>query len=102
MSHAATPAPRTPATPARVSGEDRSPQSIQTEMEATRNRLAGTIDQIVYRSHPKTIAKRRIDEIKSRFVDEQGEPRTDEIAKVAGAVVGFFALMATIRKVVNR
>ena len=102
MSHAATPATRTQAVPARAAHQDRSPTAIQAEMESTRNRLAATIDQIVYRSHPKTIATRKFEEVKARFIDEQGQPRTEEIAKAAGAVVGFLTLMVTIRKVSNR
>ena len=101
MSHAATPATRTATVPARATHQDRSPTAIQAEMESTRNRLAGTIDQIVYRSHPKTIATRKLDEVKARFIDEQGQPRTEEIANAAGAVMGFLTLMVSIRKVVN-
>jgi hypothetical protein len=72
--------------------------SLEAEMEATRERLAGTIDQLVHRASPKTIARREITSIKGYFVDlETGQPRTTNILKVAGGVVGVAALFATVR-----
>ena len=72
--------------------------SLEAEMEATRERLAGTIDQLVHRASPKTIARREITSIKGYFVDLQtGQPRTTNILKVAGGVVGVAALFATVR-----
>ncbi len=57
---------------------------LEAQMEATRERLAGTIDQLVYRSSPKTIARREITSIKGYFVDLQtGQPRTTNILKLA-------------------
>jgi Protein of unknown function (DUF3618) len=79
--------------------EQRPPATIEGEMEATRERLARTIDQLVYRASPKTIVRREIATIKAHFVDAQGNPRTDNILKVAGAVVGAVALVVVIRKV---
>lgn len=69
-------------------------------MEATRDRLAGTIDQLVYRASPKTIAKREVASVKGFFVDPgTGHPRTTNIIKVVGGVVGVVALFAVIRSV---
>ncbi len=60
--------------------------SLESEIEETRERLAATIDQLVYRANPKTIVGREITTIKAHFVDERtGQPRTDNILKVAGA-----------------
>jgi len=39
--------------------------SLEHEIEATRERLAGTIDQLLYRSSPKTIAQRQIAAVKA-------------------------------------
>jgi hypothetical protein len=76
--------------------------SLELEMEATRERLAGTIDQLVYRASPKTIARREITSIKGYFVDlESGQPRTDNILKVAGGVLGVVVLFAVVRKVAS-
>ena len=73
---------------------------LEREIEETRERLASTIDQLVYRAHPKTIVTREIASVKARFVDVQtGQPRTDNILKLAGGVVGVIVLFAVIRKV---
>jgi hypothetical protein len=75
---------------------------LELEIEATRDRLAGTIDQLVYRAHPKTIVSRRVSSIKAYFVDPlTGNPRTDNILKVAGGVLGAVALFVTVRRVVR-
>jgi hypothetical protein len=78
--------------------EERAPASIEDDMEATRERLADTIDALVHRASPKTIVQREIATIKAHFVDAQGNPRTDNILKVAGAVVGFAAFVVVMRK----
>jgi hypothetical protein len=75
---------------------------LELEIEATRERLAQTIDQLVYRSSPKTIVRREITSIKGYFVDLQtGQPRTDNILKVAGVVLGVVTLFAVVRKVAS-
>ena len=76
--------------------------ALEAEMEATRERLAGTIDQLVYRTSPKTIVRREITSIKGYFVDLQtGQPRTTNILKVAGGIAGVIALFAVVRKVAS-
>ncbi|MFC6285023.1 DUF3618 domain-containing protein [Nocardioides sp. GCM10027113] len=72
--------------------------SLEREIEQTRERLATTIDQLLYRSHPKTIVTREVSAIKAYFVDDEGHPRTDNILKVAGGVVGTVALFAVVRR----
>ena len=69
-------------------------------MEATRERLADTIDELVHRTSPKTIARREITSLKGYFVDlRTGQPRTTNILKVAGGIVGLVVLFAVVRKV---
>ena len=76
--------------------------SLESEIEATRERLASTIDQLIYRSSPKTIAKREVASFKAHFVDPAtGQPRTDNILKVVGGTVGVFVLLGVIRKIVR-
>jgi Protein of unknown function (DUF3618) len=73
--------------------------ALEAEMEATRERLAGTIDQLVHRASPKTIARRQITSVKGYFVDlRTGQPRTTNILKVAGGVVGMAVLFAVVRR----
>jgi hypothetical protein len=76
--------------------------SLEQEIEATRERLAGTIDQLIYRAHPKTIVSREVSSFKAYFVDPaSGAPRTDNILKVVGGVVGVAALFVIVRKVAS-
>ena len=80
---------------------DQEISSIESEMEQARARLAATIDQLVHRASPKTIAKREVASVKGFFVDEYGSPRRGNIAKVAGGVAGFVVVFVVLRKVVK-
>ena len=74
--------------------------SLEREIEETRQHLAVTIDQLLYRASPKTIVSREVTGIKGHFVDlDTGEPRTDNILKTVGVVAGVVVLFAVIRKV---
>jgi hypothetical protein len=74
--------------------------SIEREIEETRERLAHTIDELLHRASPKTIVSREVTSIKQYFLDPAtGSPRTDNILKVAGGVIGAVALFVTIRRV---
>ncbi|HET7195416.1 MAG TPA: DUF3618 domain-containing protein [Nocardioides sp.] len=76
--------------------------SLEHEIEETRERLAHTIDQLIYRVHPKTIVSREVTSVKSYFVDYRtGAPRTDNILKVVGGVAGAVALFIVVRKVAS-
>lgn len=74
---------------------------IEQEIEQTRERLAATIDQLAYRTHPKTIASRQVDSIRGFFISADGQPRTDNILKVVGGVVGAVVAIKVLRKVVG-
>lgn len=74
--------------------------ALEREIEETRERLAGTIDQLLYRSSPKTIVGRQLAAVKGAYVDPlTGQPRTDNILKTAGAVVGVVGLIVALRKI---
>lgn len=79
--------------------KDNETSALEREIEETRERLAGTIDQLVHRSNPKVIVGREVASFKAHFVDvETGQPRTDNILKVVGGVVGAIALVVVLRK----
>ena len=82
-----------------MSEAERQPDSIERDIEEVRERLANTIDELIYRTSPKTIARREIATVKGYFVDPQGNPRTENILKVAGGVAGVVALLVVIRRV---
>ncbi len=71
---------------------------IAAEIAETRNRLAGTIDQLVYRVKPQTIVQRQIAATKAAFVNADGSLRTDRIVKVSGIAVGVVTVIVAIRK----
>jgi hypothetical protein len=73
--------------------------SIESDIEETRQHLAATIDQLVTRTSPKNVVRREVATIKGHFVDPDGNPRTDNILKVAGGVAGFVAVVWLIRRV---
>lgn len=73
---------------------------LEREIQETRERLATTIDQLLYRSSPKTIVKREVAQLKGHYVDaETGEPRTDNILKTVGGVVGAVVVILVLRRV---
>ena len=72
--------------------------SLENDIEATRERLADTIDQLVYRASPKTVARREVASVRAVYVAPDGSPRTDNILKTAGVVVGIVAVMVVLRK----
>ncbi len=74
--------------------------SLEHEIEQTREHLGATIDQLVYRASPKTIARREIAAVRAYFVDPSGAPRRENILKVAGGVAGVVALFVVVRKIV--
>ncbi|WP_240311640.1 DUF3618 domain-containing protein [Nocardioides houyundeii] len=74
--------------------------ALEREIEMTRDRLAGTIDQLLYRAHPKTIVNREVTSIKAHYVDlDTGAPRTDNILKTVAGIAGFVLVFAVIRKI---
>jgi LPXTG-motif cell wall-anchored protein len=76
--------------------------SLEHDIEETRERLANTIDELLYRAHPKTIVSREVASLKAHFVDPQtGSPRTDNILKIAGGVIGAVALFVLVRRVAS-
>ena len=79
---------------------DKHLSSIENEIEVTRARLASTIDELVYRTSPKTIAKREVSALKGYFVGPQG-PRTENIAKVVGGVAAIAVAFVVLRKIVK-
>lgn len=79
--------------------EIETPATIERDMEQTRERLAETIDELLYRTSPKTVIRREVDAVKGFFVDPQGTPRTENILKVVGGIVGFVGVIVVIRRV---
>lgn len=72
------------------------------QIDQIRERLAGTVDELVERAHPKAIAGRSLGNLKAKFVDETGSPRMEKIVPVvAGAAVAVAALLV-VRRLARR
>lgn len=75
---------------------------LEGEIEEIRERLAGTIDQLLYRANPKTITHRQVNAVKAHYVDPMtGQPRTTNIVRtvaIVGGVIGAFALLRTLSR----
>ena len=68
------------------------------EIEQTRLRLANTVDQLVERAHPKSIARRSAHRFASRFVDDQGSPRFETIVPVVAGAAAVITAIVIIRR----
>jgi len=71
------------------------------EIEQIRERLADTVDALIDRTNPKTIARRGLVNIKNRFVDETGSPNLDTILPVAGGVAAVIGAIVVIRRLLR-
>lgn len=79
---AVVPAPPAPS----PSAASRTPAEIERDIEATRARLAISIDELADRVSPKNVAKRGAEKARLTVVDETGSPRTSRIAAIGAAV----------------
>ena len=71
----------------------RTPAEIEAEIEATRARLAGTVDAIAYRVKPANVARRGVESARAQVVDERGNVRADRVAVLAAVVAGAVGLV---------
>jgi hypothetical protein len=72
--------------------------ALESEIDEIRERLAGTIDELVYRARPRTIIGRRVAAIKAVYVDPTtGDLHKPAIAKTAAVVGGVIGAIALIR-----
>lgn len=99
------------ATPTR-SKAPRTRAQIEADLAATRDRLAGSIEELIDLVHPqrvkdrqiesaKTFAKAELDNAKAQFVYPNGELRTSRLAAIGGAVAGFVTFLIVVRKLLR-
>ena len=76
------------------------PAQIEAEIEATRVRLAGTVDELATRVQPKEIARRSAEDVKAKAYaathTDDGRLRTERVAAV-GAAAALLAGLASLR-----
>jgi hypothetical protein len=76
--------------------------SLEREIEATRERLATSIDQLIAQASPKAIAARQARAARGVFVDGDGRLRFKNVAVAGGSVLGVLTLLAVLRRLGRR
>lgn len=71
------------------------------EIENIRLRLAGTVDELIDRTNPKNILRRRLEDTMAHFVDEDGSPRLENIIPVVAGAVAIIGALIVIRRIVR-
>jgi Protein of unknown function (DUF3618) len=78
------------------------PEAIEKIVDDRRRHLAETVDALVYRVHPKQVARRYANNARERAIgfvtDEQGEPRYERIAAAAAAAVLLLVIVVVRRR----
>ncbi|QLY30442.1 DUF3618 domain-containing protein [Nocardia huaxiensis] len=72
----------------------RDTEAIEREIEAARNRLANTLDELAVRADPQRLA----DNTKQAFVAKVNEPKIKYSLIGAGALVGVLVLVKLFRR----
>jgi hypothetical protein len=70
----------------------RSMDEIEAELQVTRDRLAGRIDDLADYVKPANVVERQKAKLKSVFVDEYGGIKPDRVLMAAGVVVAVLGL----------
>jgi uncharacterized protein DUF3618 len=60
---------------------------LQADIEAQRDHLAETVDQLTHKLDVKAQAKERAADVKDRATTESGKPRPELVATIGGLVV---------------
>jgi hypothetical protein len=75
----------------------RTPDQIERDIEATRERLAVTVDELATRVKPKNLARQAGEAARAQVIDPSGAVRTDRVAVIA-ALVMLFAALSLLRR----
>ncbi len=80
----------------------RSIEQIETEIEASRVRLAATVDQLTHRAQPKEVARRQVASMKTSFDGatryDDGTLRSERVAAILAAVSVVLVVLGLIRR----
>jgi len=79
--------------------DTRSPAEIEADIEQTRYRLAGTLDELTERLSPRAALRRGNASVRSAFRGQDGSVRKDRTALAAGALVVLAGGAVALRKV---
>lgn len=85
-------APTAKGTPATKPPDTRTAAQIEAELEVTRNRLAGRIDDLQAYVAPKAVLGRQVEKVRGFYVDEFGGIRPERVLATAGVVVAVIGI----------
>lgn len=91
----------------------RSMQEIEADITATRGRLSRTVDELAFRVSPQTLkanamasvqgqVQQFVGSAESKVVDDDGEPRYENIAKILAGVAGACLTLGLLRRTFNK
>jgi putative intracellular protease/amidase len=78
--------------------DNRSPAEIEADIEQTRDRLAGTLDELSERLSPRAVLRKADSAVRGAFTTEGGGIRKDRAAIVLGAFVSFAGGLVVLRR----
>ena len=85
-------------TPTDAPSVERTPDEIQSDIDAAQQRLADQVDALSDRLAPQSLAEDALGGVKKVFVEEDGTPKTKPIAIVAGTLTA----LVVLRKIFHR
>ncbi len=74
---------------------------LVNEIEQIRDRLADTVDALIDRAHPSTIARRSLASVKDRFIEPDGTPKVAAIAPVVGGIAATVTAIVVLRRLLR-
>jgi len=77
---------------------ERTPEQIQSDIDAAQRRLADQVDELSDRLAPQSLAEDALGSVKRVFVEEDGSPKVKPIAIVAGTLTS----LVVLRKIFHR
>lgn len=91
----------------------RSKSTIESDLDGTRNRLTGSVEELIDQVHPKRVKQRQValakrfahaevENAKSLVFNARGDLRTDRLLAAGGAVAGVTAVLVGIRTLISR
>jgi len=74
--------------------DQRTPQEIQAEIEAQRQQLASTVDDLAARLDVKSQAQQKVASLKDSATTEDGKPRPEVVAAAASLLAMALVLVS--------
>ena len=79
------------------SGESRTPEQIEAEIEAQRAQLAGTVDELAAKLDVKSRAQEKVTSLKDSATTDTGAPKAEVLA-AAGSLVAMAVVLLLWRR----